>query len=242
MASPFFSGRIPQELNDRINQHCTETGESKTQVLLNALSKYLDFPIKPPVTTSVSAERFNQLEQRVAELEKKLEITTVISVDNSRIIKDKITGDSNTDLVEESDNNTIEKDEAHDNSASIVEQPDNIDNSINQVVEPTDEDQTQLSISGIEQQSVETNQSNRKPLIIRTNEVPNLPGLESMDKEKVAQQLRNAKFNGKTEVEIGQYLLKYYRKEQGRKGTRKSLLWEVITLDNSDNKPLTSLI
>jgi hypothetical protein len=45
MASPFFSGRIPQDLYDRIEQHTKETGENKTQVLINALSTYLSYEV-----------------------------------------------------------------------------------------------------------------------------------------------------------------------------------------------------
>ena len=72
--NPFFSGRIPKDLYERIEQHCAETNENKTQILINALSKYLDYPVKLPSTAptaNVSIESFNQLEQRVAELEKK---------------------------------------------------------------------------------------------------------------------------------------------------------------------------
>jgi len=77
MVNPFFSGRVPEDLNKRIEQHCAETGESKTQLLINALSKYLDFPVKPPAPANVSPERFDQLEERVAELERKLLFASV---------------------------------------------------------------------------------------------------------------------------------------------------------------------
>lgn len=226
MPSPFFSGRIPQELSDRIQQHCTETGESKTQVLLNALSKYLDFPIKPPATISISAERFDQLEQRVAELEKKLEITNVSSIDNTVIEVDQI---DDNNIIEKPDNNLIQENEASDNSADIAKQSDNSDNTIDQAVEP---DPTQLSIPDIGQRLVEVNRGDRKPWIVRTNEVPNLPGLEGLgktDKERIAQKLRNAKATGKTEVAIEGYLLKYHNQEAG---VKKQLLWEVITRNN----------
>lgn len=213
MPSPFFSGRIPEDLNERIQQHCAETGESKTQVLHNALSKYLDFPIKPLITTTISTERFNQLEQRVAELEKRLEITNVSSIDNSIVEVDEI---EDNNIVEQADNNLIQEDEISDNSVEIVKQPDNNDNV---------ENQTQLSISGIEEQQVEANQGDHKPWIVKTNEVPNLPGLENMDKQKILQKLRNAKATGKTEVEIGQYIFRFYGQEPGAKG---KILWEVI--------------
>lgn len=44
MASPFFSGRIPQELMDRIEANMEMTGKSKTEILVSALSLYLGSP------------------------------------------------------------------------------------------------------------------------------------------------------------------------------------------------------
>lgn len=67
MSKPFFSGRIPQDLLDAVEAHCSETGESKTDVLINALSNYLKHPTK---TTPIE-DRLSLLEDRVAALEKK---------------------------------------------------------------------------------------------------------------------------------------------------------------------------
>ena len=53
MASPFFSGRIPQELYDRLDQHVKESGEGKTQILINALSQYLGIEISTPKSSSL---------------------------------------------------------------------------------------------------------------------------------------------------------------------------------------------
>ena len=74
MASPFFSGRIPQELYDRINQHIKETGEGKTQILINALSQYLGVEIYKPKSSGVNADLFlselESLKERVSFLER----------------------------------------------------------------------------------------------------------------------------------------------------------------------------
>lgn len=43
--SPFFSGRIPQDLFDHIDQRIKETGESKTEVLIHALAAYTGFDL-----------------------------------------------------------------------------------------------------------------------------------------------------------------------------------------------------
>ncbi|MDF5721513.1 MAG: hypothetical protein PUP91_13740 [Rhizonema sp. PD37] len=44
MASPFFSGRIPQELFERIEQNIQNTGRTKTEILVAALEIYLSSP------------------------------------------------------------------------------------------------------------------------------------------------------------------------------------------------------
>ena len=71
MASPFFSGRIPQELNDRIDQHIKESGEGKTQILINALSRYLGVEISTPKSsTNLFLSELESLKERVNLLER----------------------------------------------------------------------------------------------------------------------------------------------------------------------------
>lgn len=75
-ANPFFSGRIPPDLQARIEQHIAITGESKNQIVINALSSYLNHPVSQSNPTLVSnaissliEERFNALENRIAAVE-----------------------------------------------------------------------------------------------------------------------------------------------------------------------------
>jgi len=72
MASPFFSGRIPQELYDRVDQHIKESGEGKTQILINALSQYLGVEISKPssVNTDLFLSELESLKERVSLLER----------------------------------------------------------------------------------------------------------------------------------------------------------------------------
>jgi hypothetical protein len=66
MANPFFSGRIPQELLDRVEKHVQDTGESKTNILVQALAAYLEFPIQLSNSNNSTLEkRLNDLEQKV---------------------------------------------------------------------------------------------------------------------------------------------------------------------------------
>lgn len=71
--SPFFSGRIPQNLHDAIEKRIAETGESKTNILVNALAAYLEHQIEPIKTTS------NSVEERLAQLEQRLEVIDELS-------------------------------------------------------------------------------------------------------------------------------------------------------------------
>lgn len=71
----FFSGRIPNELYEQAEKHCEETGDSKTEVLIKALSTYLSFPIAIPgkniiaPNPEVTKEMFETLEERIRVLE-----------------------------------------------------------------------------------------------------------------------------------------------------------------------------
>ena len=87
MPNPFFSGRIPPDLLKKIEKHISETGESKTEILIKALAAYVNHPI--PVENSVSKngvpiEAFAALEKRVAALEQFLKTPTasVINTDS----------------------------------------------------------------------------------------------------------------------------------------------------------------
>ena len=74
MASPFFSGRIPQELYDRVDQHIKESGEGKTQILINALSQYLGVEISTLKSSNVNTDlllsELESLKDRVSLLER----------------------------------------------------------------------------------------------------------------------------------------------------------------------------
>ena len=68
-SNPFLSGRIPQELLNRVEKHIQDTGESKTNILIQALAAYLNFPIQLSNSSSSTLEkRLNDLEQQVEKL------------------------------------------------------------------------------------------------------------------------------------------------------------------------------
>ena len=65
--NPFFSGRIPPNLFERAEQHCDESGISKTELLIAALRAYLDYP-EPPTPVEVAPERVTKLEEQMGEV------------------------------------------------------------------------------------------------------------------------------------------------------------------------------
>lgn len=88
MASPFFSGRIPQELYDQIDQHIKDSGEGKTQILINALSQYLGIEISTPKSRSPNTDlilsELESLKERVSLLERSQpRQLSLLSSDNS---------------------------------------------------------------------------------------------------------------------------------------------------------------
>ena len=105
MASPFFSGRIPQELYDRVDQHIKESGEGKTQILINALSQYLGVEISMPKPSGVNTDLFlNELEslkERVSLLErsqpKQLSLLSPDNISDNKLITNDNTIDNKSD-------------------------------------------------------------------------------------------------------------------------------------------------
>ena len=93
--NPFFSGRIPQSLFDRIEEYRKQTKESKSEVLIRALAKYVGYQLEekapqiPPIREEFDKiyKRLenieSQLDKHREQLPKQLEIT----VDNNAITK-----------------------------------------------------------------------------------------------------------------------------------------------------------
>ena len=136
-ATPFFSSRIPPKLRERLEQHIAETGESKNQVLLNALEVYLNqisnfnLTLLNKTPPNLLEEKIKSLEERLATLELSF-ITQNYSAANDKIITasvanrllpEKSLGKSNEIVLEnvEQDNdnsNTINQNNAEETSSS----------------------------------------------------------------------------------------------------------------------------
>ena len=102
-ASPFFSGRIPQELLDAVEKHRALTGESKTDVLVRSLAKYVGYELpevevtEPPIRSQID-KILKRLEAVETELGKSKQTSIQspspdkeqlgLQLDNSQITKD----------------------------------------------------------------------------------------------------------------------------------------------------------
>lgn len=142
MPNLFFSGRIPPDLHERVEQYVSETGESKTQVLINALVAYLNFPIsiqKPSPASQISKEIFSALEERVKALEELVEATkesqnsiiSVIDTDNIPEFGLEITPLTQAEQFDnEIDNNKIDNDNKQLEISNVI----NFDNENNEPI------------------------------------------------------------------------------------------------------------
>lgn len=83
--NPFFSGRIPKELNESIIKHCEETGKTKTDILIAALSNYLNIPVAETnnKTDDQISKKLADLQERMQRLENTIYQTPVIASDNN---------------------------------------------------------------------------------------------------------------------------------------------------------------
>jgi len=68
MASPQFSVRLPQELDERLSAYVKQAGITKTKVMLDALAHYLGCANDVPLI-----RRVMELEERVTALEAQAE-------------------------------------------------------------------------------------------------------------------------------------------------------------------------
>lgn len=96
-ANPFFSGRIPQELHQKVEEFCEREGKGKTEFMIEAFYKYLDLPIPTTRNSSdVTKEMFLELQERVYQTEAQIQefqnllkrIPETKTIDNIDIIPD----------------------------------------------------------------------------------------------------------------------------------------------------------
>jgi hypothetical protein len=75
MSSPIFGARIPDDLRLRLEGHITETGRSKSELLIDALGKYLDGldgKVQAAGSSPVVDRQLAEMDERLAAIEEML--------------------------------------------------------------------------------------------------------------------------------------------------------------------------
>lgn len=100
---PFFSGRIPQSLYDALEEYRQKTNESKTDILIKALSNYVDHPIElsdSPQSCAVETSKIEVLGKKVKVLEEGLQaIRDLLATKLDKPVSEQLS--SRTSKVEE---------------------------------------------------------------------------------------------------------------------------------------------
>jgi hypothetical protein len=192
----FFSGRIPNELYEQAEKHCEETGNSKTEVLIKALSTYLNFPIAIPgknivaPSPEVTKEMFKTLEERIKILEATLKALpgNVIGNNNSNNKggnteeTEEINNDNDTEIF----NNKTDNLNVESKSQDVIIYDNKIDNQ-----ERNESDNT---LENINNKDDNNNLKTNKPVIKLNNKNNNKP-LETevnkiISKSKILEELQ----------------------------------------------------
>jgi hypothetical protein len=141
MPNPYLSGRIPVELDKQVDEFLTRTGETKTQMLIKAVSAYIG--AEPPPLKVTGDRRIDVLEQEVSELKGAVKslyekyATLAPRIENPRIdiepikIYDNITDNNdNINAIDKLDHTFRDIDNTVDNSDNHVEieKTNNLDN------------------------------------------------------------------------------------------------------------------
>jgi hypothetical protein len=71
MAKPFIAARVPQKIEDKLNERIQETGLGKTEIIVKALAEYLGCSIDVPEETR-AVDRLIAVEKELAELQKRV--------------------------------------------------------------------------------------------------------------------------------------------------------------------------
>lgn len=115
MPKPFIAARVPQILVDKLEEHVKESGQGKTDIIVNALAQYLGCSIDVPEETRavdrlVAVEKeLTELKIRVGVLEKPTEKTPPPQIENQRVLSfETLSIDNTVDSQTENTEKTTE--------------------------------------------------------------------------------------------------------------------------------------
>jgi hypothetical protein len=219
---PFFSGRIPQNLYDALEAYRQRTNESKTDILIQALSRYIDHPVE--LSTSPNAVEAS----RVESLEKKFEVLKQELQD----LRSLLITPSTSPVLENRKVETI------DQIPVVLEDVINSDNNLDNTSELSNKSNKDDS------QSVDNNsdnkEDNKKEILpgkvfvgtLKTVEVLQLPGLENEDPKKLKNKVSNTKQSKTQTAQIGPYMIVLSSRPEVSDRKRQELFWDVYKSEN----------
>jgi hypothetical protein len=210
-------------LYDAVESYRKESGETKTDVLVKALSDYIKHPVNWPAISSGTKEkdqRLEAVEKEVQELNTKVHrlyeyIGSIAAQEPSSTPQNAPEGQMELEGIVITANNT------HDNkNATQIEKTDNIpDNKVDNKKRSKHKE-----FESIPENAVFLNS-------LRTVEVLELPGFQNQSIEKIKNKIRNAKASGKRLVAVPPYFLEL--SEQTRRSERNGkleALWNVYEI------------
>lgn len=251
-ARPFFSGRIPQDLYDALEEHRQRTNESKTDILIKALSSYVNHPVNPPVSLQVSAveaSRIDALEEKLEALEQELYSLRGLftaGLDSSaseqvaapldqpemaRKVEEEITNQIPLILTER----VIKDDNSYDNNNDKTADND-IDNR-------SDNEKLDSESSDISNDNVTDNKEENlihRVLVgtMKTAEVSEFLGLKGEDAKKIKIKLNNTKSTKTKTAKIDSYIVVFSKQTEAPGGKKQELFWDVY----KEEEPTSSVI
>jgi hypothetical protein len=148
-SNPFFSGRIPPELYQEAEKYCQETGKSKTELLIEALSDRLNFPVTLPGKSfaipdvEVNREMFEKLEERVKFLETLLNVNgNLVIINDNSDNKNEQSEEIITDNAAKVDDNSSDSKDPEKSNQEIIKTDNSTDNQELQIEKNKPESQT----------------------------------------------------------------------------------------------------
>jgi hypothetical protein len=213
-ARPFFSGRIPQSLHDALEEYRQQTNESKTEILIKALSTYIEHSIETP-TSYGGAEA-----SRIEVLEKKFEVLK----QEMCALREMLVTPSNSPALEHRKEETVEQISLI-LKENVIKDDNDIDNE--SVSEKTNGKSDDNSIDN----KLDNDEGNspRRVLIgtMKTAEVLNLPGLQGKDLKKIKNKVGNAKQLKDRTARIDPYTIVLSERPLVEGRQRQELFWDV---------------
>ncbi len=226
-AKPFFSGRISQSLYNALEEYRQQTNESKTEILIKALSTYIEHPIEPISHGAAEPSRIEALEKKFEVLEQEMcDLRELLATPSSNPALEHRKEETAEQISLILKGDVIEDDNDTDNE-SVSEKTDDesVDNNFDN---DTDNDKEE---------------SSRRVLIgtMKTVEVLNLPGMQGKDLKKIKSKINNAKQVRNQTAQVDPYTIVLSKRPlvEGRK--KQELFWDVyesegeLVIDTDNN-------